>query len=50
MKLKTLFPSARPLQRAGHPWQPADRVAAVGWISMAIVVVASLLAAAYGAR
>ncbi len=49
MKLKNLFSSGRPLQRAGHPWQAEDRVATLGWISMAVVVVAVLLAAAYGA-
>ena len=49
MKLKELITSGRPLRRAGHPWQPEDRVATLGWISMAVVVVVALLAAAYGA-
>jgi hypothetical protein len=48
MKLKDLFSSGRSLQRAGHPWQAEDRVATVGWIGMAVVLVAALLAAAYG--
>ena len=49
MTIKKLFSSGPPLQRAGHPWQPVDRVATLGWIGMAVVVVAALLAAAYGA-
>jgi len=49
MKLKHLFSSGRHLQRAGHPWQAEDRVATLGWMSMAVVVVVALLAAAYGA-
>lgn len=49
MKLKDLIPPRRPLQRAGHPWQPEDRLATLGWISMAVVVVAALLAASYAA-
>jgi hypothetical protein len=48
-ELKDLIPSGRRLQRAGHPWQAEDRVAILGWISMAVVVVAALPAASYGA-
>ncbi len=49
MKLKDLFSSACPLQRAGHPWQAEARVATLSWISMAVAAVAALLAAAHGA-
>ena len=49
MKLKELFSFGRPLQRAGQPWPVEDRVATLGWICMAIVIVAALLAASYAA-
>ena len=49
MKLKDLISSGRPLQRAGHPWQTEDRLATLGWISMAVVVVVAVLAASYAA-
>ncbi len=49
MKLKDLLSSGRPLKHAGHPWQAEEHVATLGWISMAVVVVAALLAAAHGA-
>jgi len=49
MKLKNLISSGRPLQGAGHPSQAEDRLATLGWIGMAVVVVAALLAASYAA-
>jgi len=49
MKLKNLMSSGRPLQRVGHSWQAEDRLATLGWISMAVVVVVALLAASYAA-
>jgi hypothetical protein len=52
MKLKALISSGRPLLRPGQPGQPGqaeDRVATLGWISMAVVVVVALLAASYAA-
>lgn len=50
MNLKTVFSPGRRLKRADHRWQTAeDRVATLGWISMAVVVVAALLAASHAA-
>ncbi|MGZ3275587.1 MAG: hypothetical protein ACXU82_01200 [Caulobacteraceae bacterium] len=49
MKLKEWFSLGRPWRRAGHPSQVEDRVATLGWLCMAVVVVAAILAASYAA-
>ncbi len=49
MKLKNLISSGRPLQRARQPSQVEDRLETLAWITMAVVVVAALLAASYAA-